>query len=111
MLTVEAQTKTWKNRMRLDLRNHKGANKQFRHGEREHRRIMDAISQGVIVLAPDGSVLYGNEFVLEYTGLTLAEVETGSLRALHPDDVERVKYERQTRLSGGIPFQLEYRVK
>src|SRR5262245_12950567 len=111
MFTVETQTKRWKTGVRLDLRNLKRADEQLRRNEREHRRIMDAISQGVIVLAPDGSVLYGNEFVLEYTGLTLAEVETGSLRALHPDDVERVKYERQTRLSGGIPFQLEYRVK
>ena len=111
MLTVEARTKTWDSGMRLDLRNPKRANKQFQQSEREHRRIIDAISRAVVVLAPDGSVLYGNEFVLEYTGLTRAEVETGSLSALHPDDVERVKNERQTRLSGGIPFQLEYRVR
>jgi formate hydrogenlyase transcriptional activator len=78
--------------------------------EQELRQIIDAIPQAVVVLAPDGSMLYGNEFVLEYTGLSLAEIRTGNFRALHPDDVERVRDGRQAGLASGVPFRLENRM-
>ena len=117
MLTVGATTKRRQNGMcfssgtNTNIQDPKRAEEQLRRNEREHCQIIDAISQAVIVLAPDGSVLYGNKFVLEYTGLSLREIQMGSHCGLHPDDVERVKNERHRRLSGGVPFQLEFRVK
>src|SRR5262249_15012502 len=78
-----------------DIEDLKRAEDQLRRDERELRQIIDAIPQAVLVLAPDGSELYGNESVLEYTGLSLAEIRMGNFCAIHPDDVERVRDERQ----------------
>src|SRR5262249_43293833 len=94
-----------------DIEDLKRAEDQLRRDERELRQIIDAIPQAVLVLAPDGSELYGNESVLEYTGLSLAEIRMGNFCAIHPDDVERVRDERQTGLARGVPFQLENRMR
>lgn len=45
--------------------------------------------------------------MLEYTGLSLEEVQTGGVRALFPDDVETARHERQKGLERGASFQLE----
>ena len=59
----------------------------------------------VVSLAPDGSTLYANQAVLDYTGLSLEEVKADDFRArvFHPDDVERVRDERQEALARGDP--------
>jgi formate hydrogenlyase transcriptional activator len=75
------------------------------------RQIIDAIPRVVVVFAMDGSVLYGNESALEYTGLSSAEIRMGNFCAIHPDDVERVRAERQRGFAGGAPFQLENRMR
>jgi formate hydrogenlyase transcriptional activator len=94
-----------------DIEELKRAEDQLRRDERELREIVDAIPQAIIVLAPDGAVLYANEPVLDYTGLNLEEVRTGGLRALFPDDVEKTRDERQKGLERGVPFQLELRTR
>ena len=75
------------------------------------RTITDAIRQAVVVLAPDGTTLYANRVTLEITGLTMADVDNNGFltRAFHPDDVDRVRAERQERLLRGAPFELEMR--
>jgi formate hydrogenlyase transcriptional activator len=79
----------------------------------ELRRITDAIPQAVIVLAPDGRIVYVNAFVLAYAGLSLedAKSETARDRIFHPDDIERIRRERETGLSRGDPFDLELRAR
>ena len=94
-----------------DIEDLKRAEDQLRQDERELREIVDAIPQAIIVVAPDGGVLYANEPVLDYTGLSLEEVRTGGLRALFPDDVEKTRDERQKGLERGVPFQLELRTR
>ena len=76
-------------------------------------RIVDAIPQAIIVLAPDGSTLYVNAIVLEYTGLGLEEAKSDAARGkiFHPDDLERVREERQRGLSRGEPFEAELRAR
>ena len=49
--------------------------------------------------------------MLEYTGLSLEEVQTGGVRALFPDDVETARHERQKGLERGASFQLELRTR
>ncbi len=49
--------------------------------------------------------------MLEYTGLSLEEVQTGGFRALFPDDVETARHERQKGLERGASFQLELRTR
>jgi len=77
------------------------------------RRIIDAMPQFVVVLAPDGAALYANQAVLEYTGLAMEEAQGESFRSLvfHPEDVERVKEERSRALQHGLPFELEQRAR
>src|SRR6185503_6337378 len=72
-----------------------------------------AIPQAISVLAPDGSVLYANEVVLDYTGLTLDDVRAHEFRArlFHPDDLENFRDERGRALARGEPFEAELRAR
>jgi PAS domain S-box-containing protein len=64
------------------------------------------------VLAPDGRPLYANKLILEYTGLTLEEIQTGALseRAIHREDLQRLRGDINRAFSSGTPFEMEYRV-
>jgi PAS domain S-box-containing protein len=68
--------------------------------------IVDAIPQTIAVLGPDGMPLYGNRSLLEYTGLTIAEVASATFRSrvFHPEDVARLEHERRAALSRRVPF-------
>ena len=86
---------------------------QLAAADGELGRIVDAIPQAIIVLAPDGSTLHVNAFVLEYTGLGLEEAKSDGARGniFHPEDLERVSSERQLGLSRGEPFEAELRAR
>ena len=62
---------------------------------------------------PAGVPLYANQALLDYTGLPLEEVVHPEFRArlFHPEDVERVRDERQAALARGLPFELEQRAR
>jgi formate hydrogenlyase transcriptional activator len=79
--------------------------------EQELRRIVDLIPQVIIVLNRYGKAIYANLGVLEYTGLSLDEVSADDFhdRVFHPEDVQRLRDERQKALSGTVPFQNEQR--
>src|ERR1700737_3102776 len=79
--------------------------------ETELRRMTDAIASYIYVLRPDGTALYANQTVLDYTGLTLEDVQREDQRArvFHPEDVERLREERHEALARGKPFELEQR--
>jgi len=89
------------------------AEEKLRQEERELRRITDAIPQLIVVLGPDGKILYGNQLVLDYSGLNVEDVMAEDFRArlFHPGDLERVRDERQTALVRGVPFELELRAR
>ena len=84
---------------------------QIKAEETELRRMTDAIASYIYVLRPDGTALYANQTVLDYTGLTLEEVQREDQRArvFHPEDVERLRQERDEALALGKPFELEQR--
>jgi formate hydrogenlyase transcriptional activator len=98
---------------RTDIEDRRRAEEKLRQDERELRRITDAIPQAISVLAPDGSTLHANEFVLDYTGLSLENVKADDFRArlFHPDDLERLRDERRKALSRGEPFEAELRAR
>ena len=98
---------------RTDIEDRKRAEEKLRQDERELRRITDAIPQAISVLAPDGKLLYSNEVVLDYTGLSLDDVKADDFRAklFHPDDLERFAEERQQALQRGEPFDVEMRAR
>src|ERR1700730_13188482 len=80
--------------------------------EAELRTIIDAIPQLIVAIGTDGSFLSANRAVLEYTGLTKEEMKSGNFRQVfHPEDVERLRDERASALSRGVPFEYELRVR
>jgi PAS domain S-box-containing protein len=84
----------------------------LRTNERNLSLITNVIPTFIHVLRPDGSVLYVNQAVLGYTGLTLEDVRKEDYRArvFHPDDVERLRDERAEALLRPVPFENEQRV-
>ena len=96
-----------------DIEDLKRAESKLRDEEHELRGIVDAIPQSIAVLGTDGSPLYANRSFLDYTGLALQEaLSPGSRsRVFHPEDVERLKHERQRALSGDAPFENEQRLR
>src|SRR5580704_14622175 len=84
---------------------------QIKAEQTELRRMTDAIASYIYVLRPDGTALYANQTVLDYTGLTLEDVQREDQRAriFHPEDVERLRVERDEALVRGRPFELEQR--
>ena len=80
--------------------------------EAELRTIIDAIPQLIIAVGADGTFLYANQTVRDYTGLTKEEVRSGGFREVfHPEDSDRLLGERDAALSRGVPFDYERRVR
>ena len=94
-----------------DIDDLKQTEAKLREDEREVRRITDAIPQTIVVQGPDGSPIYANQAVLDYTGLTMEDVITSDFRAriFHPEDLERLREERRAALARGLPFEIEQR--
>jgi formate hydrogenlyase transcriptional activator len=86
---------------------------RLRRDEQELRQITDAIPQTIIVLKPDGAVVYANQAILEFTGMTMEEVLAPGFRArlFHPEDVARVADGRRAGLAGNLPFENEQRAR
>jgi PAS domain S-box-containing protein len=96
-----------------DIDDRKKAEEALQSSERNLRQVIDTIPTLIHVLRPDGSVLYVNPRVLDYTGLTLEDVQRGDYRARvgHPEDAEESLRERRAQaLSRAVPFESEYRV-
>src|ERR1700719_792820 len=88
-----------------DIEDRKRAENKLLEEERELRRITDAIPQTIVVLDPDGHPLYANQAALDFTGLTMQDVVTSDFRAriFHPEDIERLRGDRQAALARGLP--------
>jgi formate hydrogenlyase transcriptional activator len=98
-----------------DIEDLKQATEIIRQRETELRQILDAIPAHVFVLERDDSFLGGrilpNRQDLEYTGRTLEEARTHRVKALHPEDREKVRKLRERALLQGVPFEVEARVR
>jgi formate hydrogenlyase transcriptional activator len=98
-----------------DISERKQAEEQLRRlaEERQQRQIADAIPNTIQVLSPEGAVLYANQAVIEYTGLTMDDVMAIDFRArvFHPEDAARLEDERQKGLLRGVAFDNELRVR
>ena len=96
-----------------DIENLKRTEEKLRQDEREIRRITDAIPHTIVIQQPDGTPIYANQAVLDYGGFTMEDVVASDFRArlFHPEDLERVREERQAALSRGLPFEIEQRAR
>ncbi len=98
-----------------DIDDRKRAEEKLRQDEWELRQLIDFLPQHVLVLDAEGFLLQANQMVLDYNGYTLEEMQGAGTdarvkRDLDPDDLERVRSERRSRLSSGVPFEIEKRV-
>ena len=79
----------------------------------DFQQIVDLIPQTITVLDARGTIIYANQAVLDYTGLTVADVTRPDFRdrVFHPEDVKRLREERQQALLRGKPFENEQRAR
>ncbi|HKE61472.1 MAG TPA: PAS domain-containing protein, partial [Nitrospira sp.] len=96
----------------MDITESKRAEERLRQDEMELRQLIDIVPQHIFMLEPDGRFLYANRRDLEYTGLTLDDILAPDLLAAiyHPDDLERLRDEREHAIAGGIPWESEARI-
>ncbi len=96
-----------------DIEALKQLEEKLREEDRELRRITDAIPQTIVVLDPSGVPVYANQAMLDYSGLSAEDVLTSGFRERfsHPDGLEKLKEQRATGLSRGLPFELEHRAR
>jgi len=94
-----------------DIEALKQIQEKLREDERELRRITDAIPQTIVVLDPSGAPIYANRATLDYTGLNIEDVVAPDFREriFHPDDLERLRSDRNVSLERGLPFEAEQR--
>jgi formate hydrogenlyase transcriptional activator len=95
-----------------DIQVLKQTEEKLRQDEHELRKITDAIPQLIATLNPDGTLLYVNQALLDYFGFSREDAVKSDLRlrTFHPEDIERVRDERQAALARGLPFELEQRI-
>src|SRR5262249_42981559 len=95
-----------------DIDDRKKAEEALRSSERNLSLMINAIPTSIHVLRTDGSVLYANQAVLDYSGLRLEDVQREDYRSrvFHPEDVERLREERRDALARAVPFETEQRV-
>src|SRR5215813_13265217 len=108
---VEGQILHW-NSLAADIDDRKKAEEALRSSERNLSLMISAIPTYIHVLRGDGSVLYANQAVLDYVGITLDDAQKEDYRArfFHPEDVERLREERRQALARAVPFENEQRV-
>jgi len=96
-----------------DIEERKQAEEKLRQDECELRRITDVIAQMIVVHDPEGAPIYANQFVLDYTGLTIEDVTRPDYRSriIHPDDFERLRNVRRAALLRGLPYEIEIRIR
>jgi formate hydrogenlyase transcriptional activator len=116
-----------------DIDDRKSAEEKLRQSAADLLTITDSIRQFIVVLAPDGTTLYANKVALENTGVTMRDLTNENLltraglpsqaeapselawnqawtKTAHPDDLNRIRSERQKGLLQGAPFELEVRL-
>src|SRR6516225_2065718 len=80
--------------------------------ERELRQLIDVVPQYMCVDGTDGNVLYANDRLLDYFGLTLEEAQASNFRTrvFHPEDLDRVRLAREDAISRGVSWEVEARI-
>jgi formate hydrogenlyase transcriptional activator len=98
-----------------DIEDLKRAEAKLRLDEQELRDVVDAISQTIVVLNHEGSFLYANRPLLDYTGLTMELLIGPDLQGgpafFHPEDWSRLQETRRQGLARSAPFEIEWRIR
>ena len=108
---LEGRILHW-NALVTDIDDRKQAEEALQASERNLSQLINVIPTFIGVLRSDGIIVYVNQTVLDYTGLTLEDVEKEDFRSriFHPEDVESLHAERRDALERAVPFENEQRV-
>ena len=95
-----------------DIDDLKKAEAALQSNERNLSLIINTIPTHIYVLNTEGAVQYVNQAVMDYTGLSLEDVQQEDYRdrVIHPEDFKRVRAPRAAGLRRGAPFSTEQRV-
>jgi PAS domain S-box-containing protein len=98
--------------LQIDIDDRKRAEEALRSAERNLNQIINTIPTHIYVLNTEGSVQYVNQAVMDYTGLSMEDVQQEDYRdrVIHPEDFKRVRAPRAAGLRRGAPFSTEQRV-
>ena len=96
-----------------DIDDRKQTEAALRSNERNLSLMINAIPTSIYVLNLEGSVQYVNQAVMDYTGLSLQDVQQEDYRdrVIHPEDLQRVLPGRKASLARPAPFDNEQRVR
>jgi PAS domain S-box-containing protein len=94
-----------------DIDDRKQAEEALRSSERNLRLMINTIPAIIGVMRADGSPLYGNQAVTDYTGLTAEDMlkEDFRTRIFHPEDLEKLSEARRQAFTRAVPFENEIR--
>lgn len=108
---VDGRILHW-NALTTDIDDRKKAQDALLANERNLESIINTIPAHIYVLDTEGSVKYVNRAVMDYTGLTLEDVQQDDYRdrVIHPEDFKRVRAVRAASLKGAAQFSTEQRV-
>src|SRR5882672_4848327 len=96
----------------IDIEDRRRSQEALHSNERNLSLIINTIPTHIYVLNTEGSVQYVNQAVMDYTGLTLEDVQQEDYRdrVIHPEDFKRVRAYRAASLTRAAPFSTEQRV-
>ncbi|MFP2911960.1 ATP-binding protein, partial [Pyxidicoccus sp. 3LFB2] len=95
-----------------DVSARQNAEQALRASEERYRQIFDAAPQVIWTNQPDGSNSVFNSGWYELTGQTREEAASyGWLKALHPEDRERLRAGREEAIRKGVAYAIEFRAK
>ncbi len=88
------------------------SNGELRESEHQLRLLTEVIPQQIWSGAPDGSIDYRNQRLLDYVGRTMAVVRGERfIDTIHPEDRNSFRESWQHALATGEPFEGEWRVR
>jgi PAS domain S-box-containing protein len=96
----------------IDIEDRKRSEETLHSTERNLSLIINTIPAHIYVLNTEGAVQYVNQAVMDYTGLSMADVQQEDYRdrVIHAVDLERVRAPRAAGLKRGASFSTEQRV-
>jgi formate hydrogenlyase transcriptional activator len=97
----------------MDVTEHKQAEAALRDRERELQQLVDVVPHNIMVFGADWTPFYANRGLRDFFGLSLDDIQASDFRAriYHPDDLDRMRSEREAAMSRGVAWGAEARIR